>query len=329
MYQALTSLVNDRDDRRRLALNAYVDVLWRYGPALRSQRVGQIYRQLGRDPQAAAEAFQLAHSRAGRTTSVQFPSGYERVFDETHPGVEVEVTVIVPVRNYADLVQEALDSVAGQTLAALDLIIIDDASTDTSLDRAATWARSHRSRFRRIAVLSLEVNAGVAAARNVGFFESCTPYVLPLDADNVLKPECCQQLLAAIRRTGAGFAFPRIREFGGSGHGRQRGFLAYHPQRFVGSNYIDAMALISLEAWAAAGGYAAGLFGWEDYDLWCSVAERGLFGTHVDAELALYRDHDQSMTRQNATRLPGGDGMREAIERRHAWVHAASRSSCG
>ena len=70
-------------------------------------------------------------------------NGY--LFEETSeaPG---EVTVVVPVHNYASYLLQALDSVASQTLAAIDLVIVDDASTDDSLHLATSWARGHASR---------------------------------------------------------------------------------------------------------------------------------------------------------------------------------------
>ena len=46
----------------------------------------------------------------------------------------------------------------------------------------------------------------------------------------------------------------------------------YDPQRFVAGNYIDAMALVSKEAWAMVGGYDHVRYGWEDYDFWSRMA---------------------------------------------------------
>ena len=319
-YEALNALVDDQALRRGLALKAYVDVLWRFGPTRRAQLIGQMYRQLGHDSRSAAEAFQLAHLALEPKNNGELSLDYERVLEETNGTADGEVTVVVSVHNYDNFLQRALDSVAGQTLAALDLVIVDDASTDHSLQVATSWAREHRSRFRRIAVLRYPENVGLAAVRNLGFLISCTPYVLPLDADNALLPTCCERLLSAIRQSGASFAFPRIREFGGNGAG-VRGVLPYNAQRLVGSNYIDAMALISLEAWASAGGYGAGLLGWEDYDLWCAMAERGIYGVHVDTELAIYRVHEQSMTRRTTDNETNARRVREAIAQRHRWVH--------
>ena len=131
--------------------------------------------------------------------------------------------------------------------------MIDDRSTDASLDLATTWARRHAARFNRIVVMQNRANAGLARTRNVGFDAAETAYVLPLDADNRLRPGCCAELLDVLHASSAGFAYPRIQIFGGPDYvlGSER----YMPMRFAGSNYIDAMAMVGKWAWAAVGGF--------------------------------------------------------------------------
>ena len=72
--------------------------------------------------------------------------------------------------------------------------------------------------------------------------------------------------------------------------------------RLLSGNYIDAMAMISKEAWSYVGGYATHRLGWQDYDFWCRLLEVGLHGVHVDEVLALYRVHQKSMLRTTTNR---------------------------
>ena len=60
------------------------------------------------------------------------------------------MTVVVPVYNYARYLVEALDSVAAQTVDRLDLIVVDDRSTDDSLEVARAWMDDHGRRFNRV-----------------------------------------------------------------------------------------------------------------------------------------------------------------------------------
>jgi glycosyltransferase involved in cell wall biosynthesis len=226
--------------------------------------------------------------------------------------------VIVPLHNYGHYLPEALDSVRAQTLPALDLVVVDDASTDDSLAVARAWMERHAGRFNRALLLRNQANAGLALTRNVGFAAAETPFVLQLDADNKLLADCAEHLLAAIRSSGAAFAYPTLQQFGdGTETLSDR---AYDPIRLAGGNYIDATALVRLSAWAAIGGYEHMAYGWEDYDAWCRFAERGLYGHHVPEVLALYRVHGRSMLRTVTDVAENRRRLMAAIRLRHPWV---------
>ncbi|MGH7153176.1 MAG: glycosyltransferase, partial [Acetobacteraceae bacterium] len=256
-YRALTDLVDDPPRRQRLAHAAYLEVLWPFSPARRAELIRSVLGQLNGGAEAA-RGFELELRRSdgnartgGGPQAISLPDT-ELIFaaDQLEAA---EATVIIPLYNYADFVIEALESVRAQTVSPLDLIVVDDASTDRSLQAAADWARAHANRFNRIAVLRNRANAGVAMTRNAGFDTAETPYVLPLDADNRLLPRCVEVCLAAIKRSKGAFAYPAIRCFGGSEE--VRGDLPFVPMRLAGGNYIDAMALVAKWAWAAVGGY--------------------------------------------------------------------------
>ena len=155
------------------------------------------------------------------------------------------------------IVVEALDSVKAQTLEDLDLIVVEDDSPDDSLEVVTAWAEQNADRFNRLLVLSHVDNAGLACTRNRGFEEADTPYVLPLDADNVLLPECASHLLDELHASGAAFAYPQIRQFGPDVDPEQElvmGHTDFTPGRLLAMNYIDAMALVRKTAWQAPGG---------------------------------------------------------------------------
>ncbi len=239
------------------------------------------------------------------------------VFEHRGEG-DAKVTVCVPVYNYQNLVAAALDSAAAQLLPALDLVVVDDASRDDSLAVARDWIESHAGRFRRAVLLAHEENAGLSAARNIGFLTVETPFVLPLDADNVLYPRFTSRCLEALERSDAAFAYPILRVFGG-----REGLLgtdSWSRGRLAQGNYIDAMALIRRSAWLEVGGYSKAMhMGWEDYDLWCKFVEAGYRGLQVPEVLAGYRVHSESMI-HTKTNLDGAALARRAIQRRHPWL---------
>ena len=316
-YAAILQLAAEPTLRRRMVRSARLDAMRLFGPLCRSQALAGFLAQL-RGGQEGARAFALA-ARLSSLTPAALPripeAGLE--FHSDRLG-DAEVTVIVPLHNYAKLVTEALDSVRAQTLEALDLVVVDDASTDKSLSVALEWARANAPRFNRILVLRNLTNAGLGFTRNVGFDVAETPYVLPLDADNRLRPACCETLLSALRHSDAAFAYPLIQEFGD--RTGLMGSWSYDPQRLVGFNYIDAMALVAKEAWAAGGGYDHVRFGWEDYDFWCRLAELGHRGVNVPEPLAEYRVHGSSMIRATTTQPENMRLLIRDISRRHPWL---------
>src|SRR5438309_4900890 len=90
------------------------------------------------------------------------------------------VSVVVPNYNYGRYVREAVDSVLGQTYPAVEVIVVDDGSSDDSL----SVLQSYGSKIK----LVVQPNGGVHKARNRGIEESKGEFVAFLDADDVWEP---------------------------------------------------------------------------------------------------------------------------------------------
>src|SRR5438045_4325502 len=91
------------------------------------------------------------------------------------------VSVVIPNYNYARYVGDAVDSVLGQTYADLEVIVVDDGSTDASRDVLLSYGDS-------VKTISQQ-NQGVSAARNNGVAASRGEFVAFLDADDLWLPE--------------------------------------------------------------------------------------------------------------------------------------------
>jgi len=125
--------------------------------------------------------------------------------------------------------------------------------------------------------------------------------------------------LEVARTTGAAFVYPVIKTFGAVNE--LRGAPSYDPVFLAAGNYIDGMALISKAVWVAVGGYDHVRTGWEDFDLWCKLAERGLRGEQVPGgPLAEYRLHPNSMLQSANSRPDTVRAMMDHLERRHPWL---------
>jgi tetratricopeptide (TPR) repeat protein/glycosyltransferase involved in cell wall biosynthesis len=316
---ALERLADDAALRHRIGSAAYRDVLWTFGPERRLDAISTLLDLLagGRTATRAFELELLRRRRVAAPSAVQVPD-HDVVFEEDKLGV-AEVTVVVPLYNYARYVTDALNSVRNQTMPALDLVVVDDRSTDDSLEVVVKWAKENTLRFNRISVLQNRANSGLALTRNVGFSSAETPFVMPLDADNRLLPDCVNACLEIMHSNGAAFVYPYIRQFGAAD-----GIMGavYDPVRLANGNFIDAMALVSRAAWAAVGGYhPLRPMGWEDFDFWCSLAERGLGGVLVPGvPLAEYLVHANSMIETAKARPDVICQMMDEMERRHPWL---------
>lgn len=230
------------------------------------------------------------------------------------------VTVAISLHNYADYIVEALESVRAQTMETVEVVVVDDASSDRGGERAARWMRRHGARFVRGAVLRQPSNRGLAAARNAAIAWSRAPLFFVLDADNAIYPRCLERLAAALAasRTSA-FAYPVIETFGD--HSGLMGTPVWSRERLSGGNYIDAMTMLRTARLREVGGYARmSVPGWEDYDLWCRFAERGWSGVRVPEILARYRTHHASMLNTTTRREERAATLIAEMRARHPWL---------
>ncbi len=315
-YDRITALVQSPALRNSTSRAAHRSVLWHYGPAARAGRMFDV-AEAAMSQRRGALAFQRTAFRPDCPSSPITIPEHEACF-EMAGTLPSRVTVVVPLFDYARYVIEALDSVASQTLLDLDLIVVDDCSTDDSNEVTFRWMKRHHQRFNRCTLVRHVSNQGLGAARNTGIDLADSLFVVTLDADNRIRPTFCEKCLEAMDNTGAIFAYSNLEVFGDESGllGRQD----FEPGALVAGNYIDALAMISKEAWAFVGGYTTHRMGWQDYDFWCRLVERGLFGVHVDEILADYRVHNTSMLRTSTDRANNKTALVEWMEEQHPWL---------
>ena len=112
-----------------------------------------------------------------------------------HGMADPEVSIVMPVCNSRpDELREAVESVLGQTLHAVELVCVDDGSTDDTFARLEAFARQDD----RVRLIRFPANKGTLAARNAAILAAKGRYVLPLDPDDALHPEACEKLSAIM-----------------------------------------------------------------------------------------------------------------------------------
>lgn len=275
------------------------------------------------DPGAVVE--ELAWRQAGCPSPppVVTPTpAVERLWEQGTPGAAV--SVCISLHNYADTITGALESVRLQTLRDLELIVVDDASSDGGPEVTRSWLDRHAGRFRRTLLLRHCANGGLAAARNSAFAAATAPWAQVLDADNRLLPEALARCLAVARAASPATAVVHgLLEVEHDPAGARADAdtlvspLSWQRRQFLQGNVIDAMALVRVEAWRRVGGWAHIPGGWEDFDFWCLLIEAGFHGVLCPQRLAVYRRHGDSMV-QGANRHVRR--ISRLLQHRHPWL---------
>jgi hypothetical protein len=209
---------------------------------------------------------------------------------------ETTVSSITALYNQGEFVGEALDSLALAAGPRTELVIVDDGSTDGSRDVVQRWLEAHEQV--PAVLVAHGRNRGLPHARNTALGFSRGEFVFVLDSDNAVLPGCFAALAGALRADReAAFAYPLIERHDSLGPIGLLPPFGWDPYRLRHGNYIDAMAMVRTDVLRRLGGYTTDvrLYGWEDYDLWCRIAEAGLRGVLVPAVLARYRDSGASM----------------------------------
>jgi glycosyltransferase involved in cell wall biosynthesis len=196
------------------------------------------------------------------------------------------VSIVVLCHNYARFLPEAIESALGQDYDEVEVIVIDDGSTDDSLEVATGYEGQVR-------VLT-QANRGLAATCNRGAREATGETFAFLSADDRFEPTYVSELSAALaRRPEATFAYCAARLFGAqSGVAPSRPFSAFSLIR--GRNYINGSALTRRAAYLDAGGYPEdlGAGGFDDWAFWLTMLELGHRGTYVPKPLLHWRRHE-------------------------------------
>jgi len=108
-----------------------------------------------------------------------------------------KISIIVPVYNTAKYLPDCLDSIINQTYRNLEIILVNDGSTDNS----PTIIKQYAEKDNRIIVINQE-NSGQSVARNVGITKATGDYISFIDSDDKIKPNFIKELLTAYNSTG-------------------------------------------------------------------------------------------------------------------------------
>lgn len=207
-----------------------------------------------------------------------------------------ELSVLMPVRDGARWLGEAVGSVLAQNFRDFELIVIDDGSTDATPSLLADFV----AKDPRIVVIR-QAPSGVVGALNAGLAAARAPLIARLDADDVAEPQRFQEQIDAMRRD------PMLVLLGSwardiDADGRVTGMRRpeIDPDELerrleTGNPMIHPSVMFRTAAARAVGGYRAPFAAAEDFDLWLRLVVHGRIA-NLPRELIRYRVHHDSIT---------------------------------
>jgi glycosyltransferase involved in cell wall biosynthesis len=228
---------------------------------------------------------------------------------------EPAVSVVLPVRNGERFLAEAVESILGQTLRDLELVVVDDGSVDGT---AAILAGFRDERLR----ILTQPARGLAAALNRGVEAARARLVARMDADDVSARERLARQLAYLHdRPRAGFAATWVAVVDEAGRELRREVLpeadADLRRRLLLRNpFQHGSVMLRREALAEVGGYAAAYGRNEDYDLWRRIA-RCYELACVPETLYRYRVHRGAVTQNDPDRISERERLRDELWREY------------
>jgi glycosyltransferase involved in cell wall biosynthesis len=202
----------------------------------------------------------------------------------------LKISVVIPCFNHGEFLPEAVESVERIKRDDVEMVVVDDGSTDERTTREISNLEA-----RGIKVIRQE-NKGLAAARNVAILASHAEYILPLDADDRVRSAWIQrgiQILDSERRVGVVYGDAEC-------FGVRNGLWRTGPldtNRLLLSNYIHTTALFRRSVWEQNGGYDGTMpvQGYEDWDFWLGALEHGWQLEYLPEIFFDYRQTRKSM----------------------------------
>src|SRR6266567_3863454 len=198
------------------------------------------------------------------------------------------ISIVMPCFNHGEFLREAVDSVLSANRDDLELVMVDDGSTDER-----TRKEMEHLRARGIKVIWQE-NKGPAAARNAGIAASQADYILPLDADDRLRAEWIDRGLEILDTDSTVGVVCWDTKFFGK---RTDLWLGgpFDLNRLLQQSYIPCTALYRRSVWEQNGGYDSTIVGYEDWEFWLGAVEHGWKFAYIPEIFFDYRKAGESM----------------------------------
>lgn len=224
---------------------------------------------------------------------------------------DIRVTVIMACHNSSAYLDEAVSSVLSQTLGDLELVLIDDCSTDNTLEIATCY----QAQDDRISIISMPVNSGPAAARNAGIRAAKGEWLGILDSDDVAMPARFEEQMS-LANNGQSLVI-----IGSSSISIDKKGHTIKEHKYPTDHEVLIKKLYSQQAFPPHSsmvyrrdvvkkltGFNSRYASSEDYDLWLRLSEIGKVAS-IDKPLVKIRKHEQNISDSEGGNLQARFGV--------------------
>lgn len=196
-----------------------------------------------------------------------------------------KVSIIIPCYNQAEYVGESIESALKQTYENLEIVCINDGSTDNSNE----VIKSYAEKYKNIVFLDEKTNRGVCCARNMAIAASSGEYILPLDADDKIEPQYVEKAARVLyNNPKVGIVYCKADFFGRKN--KLWKLEEFDKRKIIFENQIFNSSLFRKKDFNEIGGYKDYMkYGCEDWDLWLSFVEKGFEVHRINEVLFHYR----------------------------------------
>jgi glycosyltransferase involved in cell wall biosynthesis len=180
------------------------------------------------------------------------------------------ISVVIPSYNLGRYLQETVDSVLASTYKDIEIILVDDGSTDDSAVIAANIAASHSN----ISFIQ-QANGGPSKARNTGIKQAKGEYILALDSDDLISPDYLQEAFSVLDQSkNVKVVYAEAEKFGAVN--KPWKLKPYSPLNLAKDNMIYVSAVFRKSDWERVNGFTENkVLVREDWEFWIKILKDG------------------------------------------------------
>lgn len=200
------------------------------------------------------------------------------------------ISIVMPVYNGEKFLKQSIESVIGQSYKDWELILVNDCSTDNSLEIMQSYAESDN----RIKIISNEINKKLPKSLNVGFTQACGKYYTWTSDDNMFHKDAIREMCEYLdKNPDVGMVYADMEYI--DENGDIVGYQRINPEEIYLRNCVGACFMYRSSVAAEVGEYNPDCFLVEDYDYWFRINRKYLL-RRINKVLYSYRKHPGSLT---------------------------------